>query len=151
MHLLRPLLEYAPSVWNPHIKQGISQVEKVQRRGACFVLNHHRNLSSPTEWLSEHGWTSLEKKRRYQHLTMLFKIRNRLLAIDANEYMTPINRPIRHCNTQSYLVPQSNLNVHQYSFFPCTICDWTSLLQNIVDAPSVSVFHDRQALHNMEV
>ncbi len=83
-------------------------------------------------------------------LTMLFKIRNGQVAIDANEYMTPINRPTRHYNTQVYLVPQLNLNVHQYSFFPCTIRYWNGLPQNIVDAPSVSVFLDRLAWHNTE-
>ncbi len=114
------------------------------------MLNRHRNRSSPTEMLIELRWTSLEERRRYQRLTMLFKIRNGLVAIDANEYMTPINRPTRHYNTQAYLVPQSNLNVHQYSFFPRIIRDWNGLPQNIVDAPSVSVFRDRLARYNTE-
>ncbi len=101
------------------------------------------------EMLIELRWTSLGERHRYQRLTMLFKIRNELVAIDANEYMTPINQPTRHYNTQAYLVPQSNLNVHQYSFFRCTIRDWNGLPQNIVDAPSVSVFRDRLAQHNI--
>ncbi len=114
--------------------------EKVQMRGACNVLNYHRNRSSPTEMLNELGWTSLEERRRYQRLIMLFKIGNGLVATDTNEYMTPINQPTRHCNTQAYLVPQSNLNAHKYSFFPRTIHDWNGLSQNIVDAPTVSGF-----------
>ncbi len=100
--------------------------------------------------LNELGWSPLEERRRYQCLTMLFKIRNGLVAVDANEYMTPINRPTRHCNIQAYLVPQSNLNASQYSFFPCTIRNWNGLSQNIVDASSVSVFRDRLARNNTE-
>ncbi len=123
--LVRPLLEYAPSVWDPHTKKGIFQVEKVQRHGESYVLNRHRNRSSPKEMFIELRWTSLEERRRYQHLIMLFKIRNMLVAIDANEYMTPINRPTRHHNTQVYLVPQSNLNIHQYSFFPALFATGT--------------------------
>jgi hypothetical protein len=36
--LVRPSsLEYASSCWDPHIKEHIEEVEKVQRRGARFV------------------------------------------------------------------------------------------------------------------
>ncbi len=46
MHLLDPFWNMPPLVWDPDTKQGISQVERVQRRGAHYVLNRHRNHSS---------------------------------------------------------------------------------------------------------
>ncbi len=146
--LVRPLLEYAPTVWDPYTKQGISQVEKVQRRGARYVLNRHRNRSSPTEMLQELGWTSLEDRRRHQRLVMLYKINHGLVAIDANQYMTPATRISRRSNSNAYLVPQSNSDVHQYSFFPRTIRDWNELPQHVIDAPSVNAFRDRLARYD---
>ena len=35
--LVRPLLEYACSVWDPHTQKNVQSIEKVQRRPARFV------------------------------------------------------------------------------------------------------------------
>ena len=34
---VRPMLEYAPQVWNPHIARNIEALEKVQRRATNIV------------------------------------------------------------------------------------------------------------------
>ena len=39
--LVRPQVEYASSVWNPHTKQNISKIEMVQRRAARWVKNNY--------------------------------------------------------------------------------------------------------------
>ncbi len=88
--LVWPLLEYACSVCDPYTQKGICQIEKVQGQSAHYVLNHHRNSSSPTEILKELGWLSLEKWHRQQRLTMSFKIVNGIVAIDAEQYLTPL-------------------------------------------------------------
>ncbi len=61
--LVRPLIEYAPALWDPHpdnYKKGISLIEKVQRRAARWVTSRYGNRSSPTEMLAELEWPSLE-------------------------------------------------------------------------------------------
>ena len=40
--LVRPKVEYAASVWDPYTKSQISNLEKIQRRAARFVLNDHK-------------------------------------------------------------------------------------------------------------
>ncbi|KAJ8037149.1 hypothetical protein HOLleu_17897 [Holothuria leucospilota] len=35
--LVRPHLEYAASVWNPHLKRDIDSSENVQRRALLFI------------------------------------------------------------------------------------------------------------------
>ena len=42
---VRPLLEYAASVWDPYSHKNIAKIEAVQRRAAHFVLN--RGLGTP--------------------------------------------------------------------------------------------------------
>jgi hypothetical protein len=41
--LVRPLVEYASTVWNPYTKTEINKIEAVQRRAARYVVNNQRN------------------------------------------------------------------------------------------------------------
>ena len=49
---VRPKLEYASAVWDPHTRTQINQIEKVQRRAARYVTNRYHNTSSVTDMLS---------------------------------------------------------------------------------------------------
>ena len=52
--LVRPMLEYCSTVWDPHdIKQYTYNLEMVQRRAAHFTLGRFHNLSSQTEMLQQ--------------------------------------------------------------------------------------------------
>ena len=44
--LVRPLVEYASTVWNPYTKTEINKIEAVQRRAARYVVNNQRNRSN---------------------------------------------------------------------------------------------------------
>jgi hypothetical protein len=44
--LVRPSLEYACSVWDPHLKSDINKIETDQWRDARYVTNRQRNTSS---------------------------------------------------------------------------------------------------------
>ena len=46
--MIRPIIEYAPSVWSPHLQRDILKLESVQHRSARFVLNDYARLSSVT-------------------------------------------------------------------------------------------------------
>ena len=47
--LVRPRVEYAASIWDPHTKDQTSSIEKIQRRAARVVSNDHRKTSSVTK------------------------------------------------------------------------------------------------------
>ena len=49
--LVRPQLEYAAAVWDPHTKGKTSQVEKVQRRTARWVSSNYVWLVSVTDMI----------------------------------------------------------------------------------------------------
>ena len=51
--LVRPLLEYGCTVWDPYTVGCIQQLEMVQRRAARYVLNRYHNTSSVTDMLSQ--------------------------------------------------------------------------------------------------
>ena len=51
--LVRPHLECAASVWDPHVTKQKQAIEKVQRRAARWVTNQHDSMSSVTAMLKE--------------------------------------------------------------------------------------------------
>ena len=61
--LVRPQLEYASAVWDPHMKVQISQIEQVQRRAARWTASNFDRQSSVTEMVTQLGWQSLEQRR----------------------------------------------------------------------------------------
>ena len=40
--LVRPMLEYASSLWDPHIAKDIGKIEAVQRRAARFIKSKYK-------------------------------------------------------------------------------------------------------------
>ena len=67
--LVIPILDYASAVWNPHTQKNISALEKIQNRGARWVVGADfalARLSGPNppknviESFSGHHWSSGE-------------------------------------------------------------------------------------------
>ena len=58
---VRPLLEYASSVWDPYTQKSIDKLEAVQRRAVRCVLNHYHNTSSVIQLVDQLRWPSLEQ------------------------------------------------------------------------------------------
>ena len=70
--LVRPLVEYASTVWDPHAQKNTKKVEMVKRRADRYVKNRHRNKSSVIDMLSTMNLRSLEDRRRDARLFMLY-------------------------------------------------------------------------------
>ena len=134
--LVRPLLEFAPSVWDPYVQKDIKKVEMVQRRAARYVTNWYHNTSSVTDMLNHLQWTSLETRRQHQRLVMLYKIHHDIVAVPAATYMTPATRITRHTHPLTYQVPTYATDYGRFSFFPRTIQDWKNLPRHVAEAPS---------------
>ena len=58
---VRPQLEYASEVWDPHQIGDIVELEKVQQRAAHWVMNDYGNLSFVTLMLNQLSWPTLHK------------------------------------------------------------------------------------------
>ena len=61
--LVRPIVEYSATVWDPYATKNIQQVEMIQRRAARLVLERYDRLDSVTDMLSPLKWKSLELRR----------------------------------------------------------------------------------------
>ena len=72
--IVRPYLEYASSVWDPHLKKHVKQIEGVQRRAARFVKNcYTREPGTVTNLLNELNWIPLKVRRTISRLTLFHK------------------------------------------------------------------------------
>ena len=93
--LVRPKLEYACAVWDPHHQNHIQDFEKVQKRAARFVTNNYRMESGNTKLnLDNLGWPTLEERRLQTKLITFQKCR--LGKIDLpTDYLIFKKRPTR--------------------------------------------------------
>jgi len=71
--LVRPHLEYAAAAWDPYLVGDCKQLEKVQRRAACFVKRDYRSMTSVSSLISQLGWQTLSNCSRNSHLSLMYK------------------------------------------------------------------------------
>ncbi|MCG8047725.1 MAG: reverse transcriptase family protein, partial [Candidatus Thiodiazotropha endolucinida] len=138
--LVRSTLDYCCTVWSPHQKNQIRQVEMVQRRAARFVTNRYRNTSSVSDMLSHLQWDSLEERRQKQQLVMFYKIINNLVDIDQALYLQASSSRTRASHDLRFAVHGTSTDCHKFSFFPRTIPVWNRLPASAAEAPSLAYF-----------
>ena len=111
--LVRPHLEYAASVWDPHVTKQKQAIEKVQRRAARWVTNQHDSMSSVTAMLKELNWQPLELRRVHSRLCLLYQITNGIVATPHIPYLIPhshASRSSRHAHTLQHATYQCRTN-----------------------------------------
>ena len=71
--LVRPTVEYASSVWDPHLQKDtcIHKLEMMQRRSARYVTNRHNSTSSVETILQQLKWPTLDERRKKARLTLI--------------------------------------------------------------------------------
>ena len=138
--LVRPILEYCSSVWDPHhINKYKDRLEMVQRRAARFTLGRHHNRSSVTNMLHHLKWESLEYRRQKARLSMFYKIQHGLVAVPLPAIVTRAPKP-RPGYPHQYLIPFCNTESYKNSFFPLAIVQWNALTPSIACQGSLSLF-----------
>ena len=113
--LVRPSLEYVSSCWDPHIKEHIEELEKIQRRGTRFVFNNYksREPGSVTNMLNTLQWEPLAHRRAKSRVTMVYKIRNNLVDIAPEQCLTGGDyRTKRNTNTKLSVQRTTSTNFH---------------------------------------
>ena len=135
-----PTLEYAASVWDPHLKTDIDKLQKVQRRGARFVTNNYsyRSPGCVTNLLRGLGWVPLTDRRRELRLIMLFKIQHQLVDLTPGPILRSSDRRTR--GDQRLYQPYASQTVYKHSFYPRTIQDWNRLPTAVTDMTSLEGF-----------
>lgn len=132
---VRPLLEYASSVWDPYTQKSIARLESVQRRAARFVLNRYHNKSSVGSMLLQLGWEPLEQRRRTQRLEVFCRIRDGLVECPViRDKIVPAPPRGRRMYTEQFTRIKTRTLYRAESFLPRTIRDWNNLHKDEVEA-----------------
>ena len=56
---VRSILDYASPIWDPHLKNDIHALERVNRRAVRYVIGDYHRLSSVSGMLRSMGWSGL--------------------------------------------------------------------------------------------
>ena len=138
---MRPLVEYASTVWDHHTQANAQKLEMVQRWAARYVKNRHRNISSVTYMLSTLKWRSLQDRRRDDRLCMMYKVDRRLVDIEKDKRLVPTKKKsTRHSYARAYYVPSCRTERRRMSFFPRTVRDWNVLPPGTTEAEWLDAF-----------
>ena len=142
--LVRPHLEYASVVWDPHTGRDIDRLEGVQRHAARYVIGDYRRGSSVTNMLNDLKWEPLARRRMVARQTMVFRILRGEVAIPRdlffqyNEY-----QQTRRSTSFKLTRSQPRGNIDKFAFAQRAVPEWNSLPAHVVDAPSVDAFRLR--------
>ena len=108
--MVRPQLEYASAVLDPYHVGDISELEKVQRRAARWVLNDYGRFSSVSLMLDQLKWPTLQVRRKLSRLQILHKIHYQQLSLQIPHYYLPKTRPTRQYHHLHYILPTSSMH-----------------------------------------
>jgi hypothetical protein len=145
---IRPHLEFASSVWNPHLKYDSNTLESVQRRATLTRESYHLPYKERLERL---GLTNLSFRRERGDFIQIYKIVHGLEKVnwsDKNKILRP-----NQCRTgrrhhfqlsREYTrgnEPRTNILLNRMA------TPWNNLPKEIVLAPSVNSFKSRLDSH----
>ena len=146
--LVRPILEYACSIWSPHCNNEIQFIEAVQRRAARFAVNCYSRYQSVTSIPQQLDWPTLRERRDQMKLIMMYKIIHGLIYIQHNLPLTYSNlNNISRGHLHRFIQPATRIDSYKHSFFPSTICMWNRLPSVVV--MSESLFQFKNSLTNL--
>ena len=141
--LVRSKLEYGAAIWDPYTKHNIDKIEKIQRRASRFVTRTYEQKASVTELLDKLKWDTLEKRRKNQRLSLLYKIHNNTLTVPSENYLVFNNSTTRQGQKNNFRILRSNTEIHRQSYFPRTVKDWNALPQDVKECNTLTAFKER--------
>ena len=138
--MVRPVIEYASTVWDPTGQGDIAALEQVQRRAARFVFNSYtdRTPGCVTSMLDALKWEPLQQRRANNRLLMLYRIVNNLVDVEPSKFFRSSDPRTR--GAKKLFQEHTKHPVLHTSFFPQTIRDWNSLPASLTDSTSLESF-----------
>ena len=136
--LVRPHLEYACPVWDPHLVKDKKTLEDVQKFG-CRLAAHQWD-SGYQELLDLFELQSLEQRRLHLKLGLMFKIIHRLCYFPSIPARRSNISNLRASHSFQLDPPFARTNAYKFSFFPHTMAVWNSLNNDCVTSTSYSTF-----------
>ena len=107
--MVRPILEYGSSVWDPDTQGLQDEFEKVQNRAARSITrNYTREEGSMTGILEQLKWESLKKRRNDNRLILLYKRLKGKARIPTGD-LIPKTRRCRNQHSMAFQIPSASV------------------------------------------
>ena len=135
--LVRPHMEYASSVWNPHHLHDIDRMESVQKFALRMCSKHWD--AGYSELLNAFELSSLENRRLYFTLCHLFKIVHGLCVFPSDIFV-PLSTLSHHSQPHMLHQPFCRTDSYFHSFVPSSIRHWNNLPSEVVHASTLVSF-----------
>ena len=145
---VRPVLEYASSVWSPHLIKHIDALERVQKQFTRRIPSLSQ-LTYP-ERLAAINLEPLELRRLRADLLLYYKSFHDLVALPSSEYFF-VSEHASQTRTggNRLIVPLCHTNRFQNQFFNRCLKCWNNLPDTVVNASSINSF--KQLLTNIDL
>ena len=132
--LVRPHLDYASYIWNPHLLEDTCTIEKIQRRATKLIPSFKQY--SYQKRLSSLNLPSLQYCRLRMDLIMTYKILHGTVHLSRDYFFLMNSNPTR-TNGMKIYKNHCNKNTRRYSFSQRIIDHWNKLPSEIVNAPNL--------------
>ena len=148
---VRPIVEYGTSVWNPHLCKDIDIIERVQRYFTRRILRRcGLQKTSYSERLVFLDLETLERRRVKTDLLLCYKIKNRLIDLDFDQFFE-----IREGNTRGHsaklIVKKSRINTRKFFFANRVVNQWNSLTESQIASRSFGAFKSNLTVKNFKL
>ena len=137
---VRPKLEYAAPVWNPHLKKHIQKLERVQRH-ATRMVPELRDLSYG-ERLKELDLPTLEQRRERGDMITVFKFMKGFDRVNCENYFER-NQGKTRGHSWKIKKRRARRDNRKYFFSNRVVDKWNSLDGEVVKAASIHSFKAR--------
>ena len=154
--LVRPLLEYSCTIWDPHTADKIHKIEKVQNSAARYIACKPLNYKEPdsvSQIKADLKIEDLQNRRKKFKISMAHKIIKNEVEVQVPlqpgknvPYYTFNERPSR-TNTSRLNEVQALNEQHRNSFFVESIRLYNQIPEGISGAPDLKTFKVRLASH----
>ena len=113
--LVRPVLDYGSSVWDPPGVVLQEQLESVQKRAARFMtVNYNYETGSMTGILGQLKWESLKKRRKDNRLILLYQGLKGKASVPTDD-LIPKARRCRNQHSMEFQTPIANTDSYKGS------------------------------------
>ena len=132
---VRPKVEFNTPVWSPFLLKDITKIEKVQRYFTKIAFNKcsipYRSYS---DRLKQIGYLSLQQRRLYFDLVLLFKMMIGISDLNFRDYFSLIQNSYSLRSHPFQVKPLVKMPSSQWqnSFFGRVSASWNILPENVV-------------------
>ena len=136
--MVRPIIEYACPVSNPHQAYLSDKLKRIQRNISRRILGAPIDYTERLQYL---GWMELKSCREFLSLIQLFKLINGSSRVKLDNYLPFSRASTRSRNSKKIWKSFSRTNILKFSFWHRYIDKWNLLPDSLICADSLLTSH----------